>query len=543
MATSNLQDVVGCNLCPNPVEHHCNLCRVDLCSPCTLKHLADKTNRHEIVEFINRKKGYALPKCNSHKKNQCEMYCKDCCEPTCVMCVTTTHNKHDIGSIGEFIESGKKRIIADLTELENVIVPKYNPKNVSNGVPYEEFDKVLTAIKDQEDKICDVVRDIGRKIRDEVSKQKGNSEQKNKEIKSLAAKIEKELHGIINISESILISSDATTILSYESRNDKFRAGLKDTGLLWPIFLPGLISLEKVLDIFGECKIQKTIVADKQPSMQLNLLETPDVLNTIQSPYGSVRGNRLWNVACERKEKIWICGDDGKVCQVKRSGIVLKTFKAPGDVIDIAFDVLYDILFVVGWASTEIYKIECDRVVALINLSSWLPRGLCHTANGDFLVSMLSTDKRRSRVVRYSGVKEIQMIEHDSQGKSLLSLDDESLLHLTENGNGDICVADSAGGAVVVVDVSGDLRFKYRGKSTKQSRFSLFMPSAIVTDKNHHLIINDDSKDVVHIIDCNGNFIRYIEYSCNGGLSIDTDHNLVVGELSTGKIRVIKYLE
>lgn len=47
----------------------------------------------------------------------------------------------------------------------------------------------------------------------------------------------------------------------------------------------------------------------------------------------------------------------------------------------------------------------------------------------------------------------------------------------------------------------------------------------------------------MHIIDCNGNFIRYIEYPCSGGISVDADHNLVVGELTTGNIRIIKYLE
>lgn len=47
----------------------------------------------------------------------------------------------------------------------------------------------------------------------------------------------------------------------------------------------------------------------------------------------------------------------------------------------------------------------------------------------------------------------------------------------------------------------------------------------------------------VHIIDFHGKFIRFIEYPCNGGISVDSDHNLVVGESTTGKIRVIKYLE
>lgn len=37
------------------------------------------------------------------------MYCKDCSVPTCVLCVTTTHSKHNIGIIQEFVENAKQQ--------------------------------------------------------------------------------------------------------------------------------------------------------------------------------------------------------------------------------------------------------------------------------------------------------------------------------------------------------------------------------------------------------------------------------------------------
>lgn len=49
--------------------------------------------------------------------------------------------------------------------------------------------------------------------------------------------------------------------------------------------------------------------------------------------------------------------------------------------------------------------------------------------------------------------------------------------------------------------------------------------------------------DIVYIIDSDGNFIWYIEYLCNGGISVDIDYNLVVGERKIGKIWIIKYFE
>lgn len=71
----------------------------------------------------------------------------------------------------------------------------------------------------------------------------------------------------------------------------------------------------------------------------------------------------------------------------------------------------------------------------------------------------------------------------------------------------------------------------------------MFHHNAIVKDKTHHPLISDEWNNYVYITDCDGHFIRYIECPSTGGISIDTDHNLVTGELTTGRIHVIKYSE
>lgn len=116
MASVQSQDAIFFQLCPNPVEHYCNMCHVDLCSSCIMIHTTDRTRRHEVVEFVHRREGLILPECTFHDKNRREMFCKDCNEPMCVLFVTSNHRRQDITDIKEIIDVFKQRIIADVTD-------------------------------------------------------------------------------------------------------------------------------------------------------------------------------------------------------------------------------------------------------------------------------------------------------------------------------------------------------------------------------------------------------------------------------------------
>lgn len=78
--------------------------------------------------------------------------------------------------------------------------------------------------------------------------------------------------------------------------------------------------------MFGEIHLLKKI------------LETPVVLNTIQSPYGNDQGLQLWHVLCKGKEKLWTCGDNVIISEINRSGLISKTFKSPANVRALAVD-------------------------------------------------------------------------------------------------------------------------------------------------------------------------------------------------------------
>nr|XP_022305308.1 uncharacterized protein LOC111112203 [Crassostrea virginica] len=539
MATPQGQDIIRCQLCPNPVEHHCNLCHIDLCVNCVSKHLTDRSKRHEVVDFIHKKEELILPECISHDKKLCEVYCNDCHEPTCVLCVTTTHNRHDITDIKSIIENLKKRIAADVEEMENTILPKYK-KDFGIGNSSKEFDKIINAIQDQEDNICKVVREIGSQLKDKVAKQKREFEQKKNEVQSSVAKERKELDSVMKMNKNILKSNDTKRILTYRSNNEQFRGGSKQMQISYPTFLSGNVNHNQLKAMFGSIQRPSNLGPDGKLGMQ-KLISNPVVVSTIQTPYG--KGTELWKILCDDAGKIWITGNDQKMYQLDKNETILKSLSVSRYVNALSISVEKELIYSAFWPDTKVYKYDGNVVRTVVDFGQWCPRGLCHSVNGDLLVSMRSLDETLNRVVRYSGTTETTVIQNDRQGKPLFSVGVRKVLLLTENGNGDICVADYAGKAVVVVNASGELRFKYPGNISQKPNYKSFEPFKIATDINQQILINDAPNDIVHVINKDRNFLCFIEYPCNGGLSIDPEHNLIAGNKKSGEIRMIRYLQ
>lgn len=271
-------------------------------------------------------------------------------------------------------------------------------------------------------------------------------------------------------------------------------------------------------------------------------MKNPAIANIIQSPFER-SCSCLWRIACGSTENIWASRSNSQLYEINnKSGAVLKIIKAANDVLALSIDSDQNVVFIISLPDTKVYKYESNTntVKTLWKLSDWCPRGLCHTMNCDLLVSMRSLNEKQSRIVRYSCSRKVQ---NDKLGGFLFSVNSKKVLRLSENGNGDICVADPTGKAVLVIYAFGELRFSYTGSRTLHKRINSFETLDIVNNGNLDILISDESNNLVHIIDFDGNFIRYFECPCNGGISVDSDHNLVVGESTTGKIRVIKYLE
>ncbi|XP_062596028.1 uncharacterized protein LOC134257424 [Saccostrea cucullata] len=283
---------------------------------------------------------------------------------------------------------------------------------------------------------------------------------------------------------------------------------------------------------------QKSAEAGSSPPVK-QLLDEPETVTTIDTGYRI----DLYNVACLSDEEIWTSGHGStmKLYSINQrsllKSITTKSWLYPSDIaVTKSGDLVYT-----DYGDRTVNIVKNKKIEEVIRLQNWKPRSVCSTSSGDLLVTMESDDYKQTKVVRYSGSTEKQTIQFDDQGKPLFS---SSSYHITENRNLDICVSDCVGRAVVVVNQAGNLRFRYT-RHTPATKNLPFSPRGITTDSQSHILTADYNNACVHIIDQDGQFLRYIECGLRDprGLCIDTNDNLFVAQQTNSLVKKIKYLQ
>ncbi|XP_052713447.1 uncharacterized protein LOC128187213 [Crassostrea angulata] len=550
---NSAQDVPRCDLCETAIVHsYCDFCHVSLCKPCVVDHITDGYDKHKIVPFKERRSTLIYPKCETHPHKNCKFQCNNCNNIfVCSSCMASEkHGRHKFVEVTEVFKTKKDGIKKDTKELENHISPTYEEiardlenqlANLDGG--YEKLTKTMSEQGEQWHREIDI---IINKMKTEISeikvKHRDILQKHLHEIKKIQSLIKETLHALRKIEKSNEVSST----IQYSCKTRRFSKLPPKVQVSLPTFIPKQIDREKLYSLFGQitplstATEKKFLLLNQYNTSVKELLGEPELISTIQTGYRELR-----IVISINEGKIWTIGKINNIKCYNIRGSNVQTIKTDSEKIpnDIAIDSDGHLLFTSG-ATRTVNKVKNGKTEELIRFLEWKPVGLCITSNGNLLVTMNTEDETQSKVVRYSGSTEKQTIQFDSNGKPLYSRYDK-IKYITENRNHDICVADCGANAVVVVNQDGKLRWKYISHPSI-TKHEPFAPYCITTDGQSHVLTTDFKNHRIHVLDQNGQFLRFID-NCDlmnpFGLCVDNNNNLLVCELYQGNVKKIKYLK
>ncbi|XP_061195423.1 uncharacterized protein LOC133203674 [Saccostrea echinata] len=549
------QLLLYCDLCQTTaLQSHCELCQINLCKACVAEHLSDSSQRHNVVPYKDRTSTPNYPKCQNHTQKHCELYCEKCDIPVCSTCISSgKHKGHDKSDILVKVSFKTKNLEKDLIELEKRIYPAY--EEIALDLNFEivnlekHYEKLKTAVTKQGEDWHLEIDIIVNKLKSEIDEMKNKQlaalkEQEN-EIKQKTLEQKQSVFDL----KKILDSNDVSLISMYKSRNAEFRRLPPKVDIALPSFSFHQIDTEQLYQMFGSLSALSMTTEEHGYTMNTSeavscppvkpLLDKPEVVTTIDTGYN------LYSVTCLRDEEIWTSGYDKVIKLYNLQGKLLKSIQTksgnwPQDIaVTRSGDIVYTDL-----KTRTVNLVKNEQIQEVIRLQGWTPCHVCSTSSGDLLVTMVSDDEEQSKVVRFSGSTQKQTIQFDNEGKPLYSFGISCYIkYISENRNLDICVSDCGARAVVVVNQAGKLRFRYTGHPSTTP--GSFKPLGITTDSQSQILTADTYNHCVHILDQDGQFLRYID-NCYlfglYGLCVDTSNNLLVAETDSGKVKKIRYL-
>uniref|UniRef100_K1QYW0 Tripartite motif-containing protein 2 n=1 Tax=Magallana gigas TaxID=29159 RepID=K1QYW0_MAGGI len=388
--------------------------------------------------------------------------------------------------------------------------------------------------------------------------------------KYLTILLKQEAENELNISEikrcmahlkKLLDSNDISLISAYRSRNAEFRKLPPKVKVIFPQFTPHKINRDWIYQQFGSLSalhftteeriFKNQILAAESSPPDKPLIDEPFTVTTIPTDIDD-----LTNVAYLGDEKIWTSGQGNIMMLHNVHGELLESIqtKSGNWPEDIAVMKNGDLVYA-DYNESTVNIVKNNQIQTVVRLRRWRPLNVCGTSSGDLLVVMLSLDEEQTKIVRYSRYKATQVIQYNDQGKPLYS-SGYSIKHISENNNQDICVSDNGACAVVVVNQTGKLRFRYTGSfhfdfevneneifADAYFRNDFFTPAGITTDSQNRILTADLANKCIHVLDQDGQFLLYIFCDLFDplGLSVGERDCLLVAECRPREVKKIQY--
>ncbi|XP_062573174.1 uncharacterized protein LOC134235097 [Saccostrea cucullata] len=276
------------------------------------------------------------------------------------------------------------------TDLKNLRTDISNQKRKWYNAIERHFNNLTSEITNVENKHKDEIKRCKAKINQNIQKVQQNMEQINDILKSN------------NISKSLKFQTD------FEMKI------IPKVEIRLPTVSPLRVPKELVSMWIGSLRFD----ADKITSKNIKqILPQPGIIASVGTQYTS----NLYNVLGYTDRQIWTCRDDcsRKVFHSDQKAL-LKAFRTlSGHRPESIAIISTGHLVYTDYHERSVNILKDEEKFLVIRLENWIPHGVCSASFGHFLVIMISTDYKQSKVVRYVGFKEKQTI---SAFKGIVSL-------------------------------------------------------------------------------------------------------------------------
>ncbi|XP_052088079.1 uncharacterized protein LOC127725250 [Mytilus californianus] len=519
-----------CDLCETiAADNHCKSCLFNLCQDCVCDHSRNRSKRkkyeHDIVSFTQKKTQIHSPLCQKHKLVRCIRICKQCEIPVCQECVfTRDHQSHRTLYLSSFIDDRYHEINKENAELESKVIPEFkqNLVRIENAIStttsaYDELDKSIQEHRENCYRKMDEIFDRYQNEADDLRKE--DSSALHNYLSNDSAYL-KQACVILQRNKDIMSSADINDVVNY---HHKKADTISEFEIRHPQFDTKLVDWKKLYFELGYLKI-----SDK-----------PKLIRSVPTPMVPTRACSL------PKDQFWVCGQDNMIARINMDGEVLETAEVPISLHanDISITNNGELIFTEGKPGKVTIIKEGKRVTFIEVGPQWHPSGLHCTMAGDILVTMSDDSYENNKIVRYTHGKAVQEIQNYDNGKALFH-PGHKILFVTENNNGDICVSDTNGCVVIVLNQFGNFKFDYDTTRALYDcpELTTFKPGCIVTNSKCEILFT--VQNFIFVVDHNGHFVQCID-NCNmtmaSALCLDYTERICVGEFAKTNLKIIKY--
>ncbi|XP_063404724.1 uncharacterized protein LOC134688184 [Mytilus trossulus] len=525
------QNTVKCDVCEIiDADNHCNTCLFNLCRDCVPDHSRNRLSKrekyeHDIVPFTQRKNKVHSPVCQKHKLVRCIRLCNHCKIPVCQECgLNGDHQSHKTLNLSSYINDQYHEINKHNANLESKVIPEFkkNISRIENAISdtTTAYDELNKSIQEHRENCHRKIDDIFDRYQNEAD------DSRKEEMSALYSYLSndsaclKESCDILQRNKDILNSADITDVVGYRYKK-------ADDISEFEIDLP---------------KIDTKPVDWKKLYFELGYLkvsDNPKIIRTAPTPMVPTRACTLLGV------QVWVCGQDNIIARINMDGEVLETvdMKISEYANDISITNNGELIFTEGKPG-KVTTIKEGRGVTFIDVGQeWHPSGLHCTKSGDILVTMSDDRYENFKIVRYTDGLVVQEIQNSYNGNPLFH-PGLGILFVTENNNEDMCVSDTNGCVITVLNKFGNFKFDYDTTRALYDcpELATFKPGCIVTNSKSEILFT--VQNFIFVVDHNGHFVQCID-NCNltmtSALCLDYAERICVGEFDKTNLKIIKY--